>query len=162
MCLFSDVYISHMIQSCLSLVHRKVDNSVARNFLSSFLTAQHSPVATPICSTVNLVAARSVLFFIWNYGYIGFLSLVARAATLGNSCNLHKRKMAAMDSRFASAWDISQLIYLKSCVTPLYQMLLQYMRVNNFPTNCHKKTIFVSNLFSYLRNPMPYVKLISN
>ena len=40
---------------------------------------------------------RSVLFFdglviIWVF------SLVARAATLGNSCNLHKSKMAAMDS----------------------------------------------------------------
>ena len=43
-------------------------------------------------------------------------SLVARAATLGNSCNLHKCKMAAMESGFASMqlhiimsnlWDIT-------------------------------------------------------
>ena len=52
-----------------------------------------------------------------------FLSLVARAATLGNSCNLHKCKMAAMDSGFASGWDTIQLIYFKSCVTPLYQII---------------------------------------
>ena len=51
------------------------------------------------------------------------LSLVARAATLGNSCNLHKCKMAAMDSRFASGWDTVQQIYLKSCVTPLYHII---------------------------------------
>ena len=51
-----------------------------------------------------------------------FLSMVARAATLGNSCNLHKSKMAAMDSGFVSGWDIIQLIYLTSCVTPLYQI----------------------------------------
>ena len=50
-------------------------------------------------------------------------SLVARAATLGNSWNLHKSKMATMDSRFASGWDIIQLIYLQSCVTPLYQIM---------------------------------------
>ena len=31
-----------------------------------------------------------------------FLSLVARAATLGNSCNLHKCKMAAIDSGLRS------------------------------------------------------------
>ena len=37
-------------------------------------------------------------------------SLVARAATLGNSCNLHKCKMAAMDSGFPSGWDIIKLI----------------------------------------------------
>ena len=43
-------------------------------------------------------------------------SLVARAGTLGNSWNLHKSKMAAMDSGFASGWDIIQLIYLQSCV----------------------------------------------
>ena len=30
-----------------------------------------------------------------------FFSLVARTATLGNSCNLHKSKMAAVDS----GWD---------------------------------------------------------
>ena len=30
-----------------------------------------------------------------------FFSLVARAATLGNSWNLHKSKMATMDSGFA-------------------------------------------------------------
>ena len=54
-----------------------------------------------------------------------FFSLVARAATLGNSWNLHKSKMAAMDSGFASGWDmdIIQLIYLQSCVTPLYQIM---------------------------------------
>ena len=52
-----------------------------------------------------------------------FFSLVARAATLGNSWNLHKSKMATMDSRFASGWDIIQLIYLQSCVTPLYQIM---------------------------------------
>ena len=52
-----------------------------------------------------------------------FLSLVARAATLGNSCNLHKCKMAAMESGFASRWDTIQLIYLKSCVTPLYHVI---------------------------------------
>ena len=52
-----------------------------------------------------------------------FLSLVARAATLGNSCNLHKCKMAAMDSGFASGWDTIQLIYFKSYVTPLYQII---------------------------------------
>ena len=52
-----------------------------------------------------------------------FLSLVARAATLGNSCNLHKCKMTAMDSGFASGWDTIQLIYLISCVTPLYHIL---------------------------------------
>ena len=52
-----------------------------------------------------------------------FLRLVARAATLGNSCNLHKCKMAAMDSGFASGWDIIQLIYLKLCETPLYQTI---------------------------------------
>ena len=51
-----------------------------------------------------------------------FFSLVARAATLGNSWNLHKSKMATMDSGFASGWDIIQLIYLQSCVTPLYQI----------------------------------------
>ena len=50
---------------------------------------------------MNLVAVRSVLFFdmeviIWVYRC--FFSLVARAATLGNSWNLHKSKMAAMDS----------------------------------------------------------------
>ena len=50
-------------------------------------------------------------------------SLVARAATLGNSWNLHKSKMATMYSRFASGWDIIQLIYLQSCVTPLYQIM---------------------------------------
>ena len=52
-----------------------------------------------------------------------FSSLVARAATLGNSWNLHKSKMTSMDSGFASGWDIIQLIYLKSCVTPLYQIM---------------------------------------
>ena len=52
-----------------------------------------------------------------------FFSLVARAATLGNSWNLHKSKMATMDSRFASGWDIIQLIYLQSCVTLLYQIM---------------------------------------
>ena len=41
-------------------------------------------------------------------------SLVARAATLGNSWNLHKSRMATMDSRFASGWDI---------MTPLYQIM---------------------------------------
>ena len=87
---------------------------------------EDSPVATPICSIVNLVAVRSVLFFymdviIWVYRC--FFSLVARAATLGNSWNLHKSKMAAMDSGFASGWDIIQLIYLQSCVTPLYQII---------------------------------------
>ena len=50
-------------------------------------------------------------------------SLVARAATLGNSWNLHKSKMAAMDPGFASGWDIIQLIYLQSCVTLLYQIM---------------------------------------
>ena len=68
-----------------------------------------SPVATPICSIVNLVAVRSVLFFdmeviIWVYRC--FFSLVARTATLGNSWNLHKSNMATMDSGFASGWDI--------------------------------------------------------
>ena len=54
-----------------------------------------------------------------------FFSLVARAATLGNSCNLHKSKMATMDSRFASGWyTIIQLIDLKACVTHLYQIIL--------------------------------------
>ena len=53
-----------------------------------------------------------------------FVSLVARAATLGNSYNLHKCKMAAPGFRFASGWDIIQLIYLKSGVTPLYQIML--------------------------------------
>ena len=52
-----------------------------------------------------------------------FFSLVARAATLGNSWNLHKSKMAAMDSGFTSGWDIIQLIYLQSCVTLLYQIM---------------------------------------
>ena len=52
-----------------------------------------------------------------------FSSLVARAATLGNSWNLHKSKMASMDSGFASGRDISQVIYLQSCVTPLYQIM---------------------------------------
>ena len=47
-------------------------------------------------------------------GLYMFFSLVARAATLGNSWNLHKSKMAAMDSGFASRWDIIQLIYLQS------------------------------------------------
>ena len=32
-------------------------------------------------------------------GLYMFFSLVARAATLGNSCNLHKSKMAAMWGR---------------------------------------------------------------
>ena len=37
------------------------------------------------------------------------------------------------------------------------------MRVNNFANNCHKKTLLVSkHRFSYLRNPMPYIKLIYN
>ena len=58
---------------------------------------------------------------IWVYRC--FFSLVARAATLGNSWHLHKSKMATMDSRFASGWDIIQLIYLQSCVTPLYQIM---------------------------------------
>ena len=55
-----------------------------------------------------------------------FLSLVARAATLGNSCNLHKSKMAVMDCGFATGWNIIQLISLKSCVeglSPLYQII---------------------------------------
>ena len=47
---------------------------------------------------------RSVLFFdglviIWVY--IMMFSLVAKTATLENSCNLHKSKMAAIDS----GWD---------------------------------------------------------
>ena len=75
---------------------------------------------------MNLVAARSVLFFdmeviIWVYRC--FFSLVDRAGTLGNSWNLHKSKMAAMDSGFASGWDIIQLMYLQSCVTLLYQIM---------------------------------------
>ena len=36
------------------------------------------------------------LVIIWSIDV--FFSLVARAATLENSCNLHKSKMAAMDS----------------------------------------------------------------
>ena len=52
-----------------------------------------------------------------------FFSLVATAATLGNSWNLHKSKMAAMDSGFASGWDIIQLNYLQSCVILLYQIM---------------------------------------
>ena len=76
---------------------------------------------------MNLVAVKSVLFFdmeviISTWVYRCF-SLVARAATLGNSCNLYKSKMAAMDSRFASGRDIIQLSYLKSCVTPLCQII---------------------------------------
>ena len=55
---------------------------------------------------------------------IDLFSLFATATTLGNSCNLHKCKMAAMYSEFTSGWDIIQLIYLKSCVTPLYQIIL--------------------------------------
>ena len=47
-----------------------------------------------------------------------FFSLVSRAATLGNSCNLHKSKMAAMDS----GWDtIIQLVNSESCVIHLYK-----------------------------------------
>ena len=46
-----------------------------------------------------------------------FFSLVARAATLGNSCNLLKSKMAAMDS----GWDtLIQLVNSESCVIHLY------------------------------------------
>ena len=52
-----------------------------------------------------------------------FFSLVARAGTLGNSWNLHKSKMATMDSGFAFGWDIIKLIYLQSCVTLLYQIM---------------------------------------
>ena len=48
----------------------------------------------------DLRFVRSVWFFdglviIWIFDVFG---LVARAATFGNSCNLHKSKMAAMDS----------------------------------------------------------------
>ena len=113
-----DVYLSHIFSS---VPHD-------RRFVCDEST---SPVATPICSIVNLVAVRSdsVLFFdmeviIWVYRC--FFSLVARAATFGNSWNLHKSKMAAMDSdasEFASGWDIIQLIYLQSCVTLLYQIM---------------------------------------
>ena len=53
---------------------------------------------------------RSVLFFdglVIMWVYICFFSLVASTATLGNSCNLHKSKMAAVDS----GWDaILQLV----------------------------------------------------
>ena len=50
-----------------------------------------------------------------------FFSLVARAATLGNSCNLHKSKMTAMDS----GWDtILQLVNSESCVIHLYNIIL--------------------------------------
>ena len=53
------------------------------------------------CQIEDLLFVRSVLFFdglviIWVY--ICFFSLVARTATLGNSGNLHKSKMAAIDS----------------------------------------------------------------
>ena len=94
----------------------------------SYRCAMHTgPVATPICSIVNLVfSVTNVLFFLYGSNHMGlqtFLSLVARAASLGNSCNLHKSNMAATDSGFASGWDIIQLIYLKSCVTPLYQII---------------------------------------
>ena len=57
-------------------------------------------------------------------GLYMFFSLVARAAPLGNSWNLHKSKMASMDaSGFASGWDIIQVIFFQSCVTPLYQIM---------------------------------------
>ena len=50
------------------------------------------------CQIDYLLFVRSVLFFdglviIWVYL---FFSLVARTATLGNSCNLHKSKMAIL------------------------------------------------------------------
>ena len=53
-------------------------------------------------------------------------SLVARAATLGYSCNLHKCKMAAMESglvrvRLRMGYHSTNLN--KSCVTPLYQII---------------------------------------
>ena len=66
---------------------------------------------------------RSVLFFdglviIWVYRC--FFSLVARVATLGNSCNLHKSKMAAIDS----GWDtIIQLVKSEQCVIHLYKII---------------------------------------
>ena len=51
------------------------------------------------------------IVFLWfsnhNMGLYMFFSLVAKTATLGNSCNLHKSKMAAIDS----GWDtILQLV----------------------------------------------------
>ena len=54
---------------------------------------------------------RSVqIVFLWFSNHMGlymFFSLVARTATLGNSGNLHKSKMAAIDS----GWDtILQLV----------------------------------------------------
>ena len=49
-----------------------------------------------------------------------FFSLVARAPTLGNSCNLHKSKMAAMDPE----WDtIIQLVNSESRVIHLYNII---------------------------------------
>ena len=52
-----------------------------------------------------------------------FPSLVARAATLGNSCNLHKSKMVAMDF----GWDtIIQLVNSESCVIHLYKITLTW------------------------------------
>ena len=52
-----------------------------------------------------------------------FFSLVARAATLGNSCNLHKSKMAAMDP----GWDtIIQLVNSESRVIHLYNIILTW------------------------------------
>ena len=74
-----------------------------------------------------------------------FFSLVAREATLGNSWNLHKSKMATMDSGFDPGWDIIQLIYLQSCVRPLYQIM--FTRGIDFWGQClDSRSIYRSNV----------------
>ena len=55
-----------------------------------------------------------------------FFRLVARAATLGNSCNLHKSKMAAMDPAHLG-WDtIIQLVNSESRVLHVYNIIFTW------------------------------------
>ena len=50
-------------------------------------------------------------------------SLVARAATLGNSCNLHKCKYGRYGVRVRLRMVYHSTNLNKSCVTPVYQIM---------------------------------------
>ena len=89
------------------------------------LQLRYSPVATPICSIVNLVAVRSVLFFdmeviTWVYSwYLAWLPERQLWGTLVICINA--RWPLRTPGRLRMGYHSTNLN--TSCVTPLYQIL---------------------------------------